>query len=74
MTPHEALTRLKHGIPITCYTPDGTWFRIESKLSFNIAWYRTRPVRKGCLNRFSRLSDSDMLQWLTSVNVTECDE
>lgn len=67
MTPQEALEQLKRGNSVDCVTPAGVSFRIASKLSYGLAWYRTYPTRKGCLNRFSRLSDGDMLQWLGSV-------
>lgn len=67
MTPQEALEQLKCGNSLACVTPAGVSFRIASKLSYGLAWYRTYPTRKGCLNRFSRLSDDDMLQWLGSV-------
>lgn len=69
MSTNEALQQLKRGHSLNCVTPSGVSFRIESKLSYGIAWYRTRPITKGCLNRFSRLSDDDMLQWLGSVTV-----
>lgn len=69
MTYNDALQQLKRGNSINCITPEGTRFQIQSKLFYRIAWYRAFPARKGCLNRFSRLSDSEILQWLGSVEV-----
>lgn len=64
-----ALQQLKRGIAVNCVTPSGNQFQIQSKLSYGIAFYRVFPARKGCLNRFSRLSDTQMLEWLNSVEV-----
>lgn len=69
MTPDNALQQLKRGNSFNCVTPSGSHFQIQSKLSYGIAWYRAFPARKGCLNRYSRLSDSELLQWLGSVKV-----
>lgn len=71
MDANQALNNLKRGQSVTRMTPSGVEFRIESKLSHGLAWYRAFPARKGCLNRFSRLSDTDMLQWLGNVTVKE---
>lgn len=69
MSADDALEQLQRGNSVSCMTPNGTKFRIESKLSYGIAWYRSRPVRRGCLNRFSRLTDSQMLEWLNNVTI-----
>lgn len=61
----EALGILRHGGTLACVTPEGRHFQIQSKLSFGIPWYRVRPARRGCLNQYSRLDDSEMLQWLS---------
>jgi hypothetical protein len=70
MTTQDALLQLKRGNSIDCITPRGTNFQIRSKLSHGIAFYRAFPARKGTLNRFSRLSDDELLQWLESVTIT----
>lgn len=71
MTPNEGLQQLKQGQSITCINPaSGIRFEIQSKLSHGLAWYRVFPARIGCLNRYSRLSDDDMLRWLGSLALT----
>lgn len=67
MTAIEALNHLKRGNSLACVTPSGTHFEIRSKLSYSLAWYRVFPARAGCLNRYSRLSDEEMLQWLGGI-------
>lgn len=62
----DYVNHLKRGNSLTCVTPDRVRFQIQSKLSHGIAWYRAYPARKGCLNKFSRLTDDQLLQWLTS--------
>jgi hypothetical protein len=71
MTPADALIRLKRGESLDCVTPKGIPFQIQVKLAAGLAWYRTRPARKGCLNRYSRLSDSDVLDWLGRVTIQD---
>ena len=63
----QALASLKRGQTLNCTTPDGVSFQIQPKLSYGLAWYRVRPARRGCLNRYSRLSDIEMLRWLSSL-------
>lgn len=73
MNATDALQQLKRGDSVDCVTPDGTTFQIRAKLRDGLAWYRAFPARKGCLNRYSRLSDDEMLQWLESVTITPSD-
>jgi hypothetical protein len=67
MSATDALNELKRGNAVDYVTPDGKPFQIQSKLSHGLSWYRVRPTTRGCLNNYSRLTDSDMLQWLESV-------
>jgi hypothetical protein len=73
MTPDDALIRLRHGDSINCVTPEGVSFQIQVKLDkyLGFAWYRVRPARRGCLNRYSRLSDRQMLVWLENMTVSD---
>lgn len=71
MTTTEALDHLKRGNSLDCINPhNNASFQIQSKLSYGLAWYRVFPARIGCLNRYSRLSDEEMLRWLGSVTIT----
>lgn len=69
MSTDDAFQQLQHGNSVNCVT-DGRLFQIQSKIDSGIAWYRAFPARRGCLNRFSRLSDSELRQWLESVTVS----
>ena len=69
MSSETALQRLKSGHAVECVAPNGTAFRIESKLSHGLAWYRAQPARQGCLNQFSRLSDIVLRDWLENVTI-----
>lgn len=71
----DYLNHLKHGNSLSCVTPDSRTFQIQSKLSHGIAWYRAYPAAKGCLNKYSRLSDEELAQWLSSQrSVTLCND
>jgi hypothetical protein len=67
MSTTEALARLKHGHTVNCMTPDGLRFQIQSKLAYGLTWYRVRPARHGCINKYSRLHEDQLLRWLESV-------
>lgn len=69
MSTDDALRQLKSGDSVNCITPDGKQFQIQSKVDYGIAWYRSYPARRGCLNNYSRLSDDQLRQWLESVEV-----
>lgn len=69
MTSEEALRQLKYCHPIKCRTPSGIEFEIQSLDKHGLIWYRTRPRMKGCLNNYSRLSDSQMLEWLGNIEI-----
>jgi len=72
MTPTEALNRLCYGGSISCVTPEGKRFEIESKLSYGIPWYRTIPATAICgLQRYSRLSNQEMIDWLSRLTIED---
>lgn len=71
MSVNEAFQQLQHGGTVNCVTPSGVRFQIRSKVSYGIPWYRSFPARRGCLNRYSRLSDSELRQWLESVRIEQ---
>lgn len=60
MSTDDAFRQLQQGNAVSCVTPDGVRFQIQSKLDSGIAWYRAFPARKGRLNRYSRLSDRQL--------------
>lgn len=71
MSADDALEQLQRGHSVPCVTPDGVGFWIESIFSYGMPWYRARPARRRCLNKFSRLDNDQMLQWLNSVTIVE---